>query len=106
MTYQCIDIPDALPLIDNQANIADIRDVLSFQQGHITNATHLDNQNLAHFIKEHDFDTPLIVCCYHGNSSKNAADYLAAQGFKEVYSLNGGFTQWQAMYPERCHSES
>lgn len=106
MTYKCIDIQDALPLIDKEANIVDIRDALSFQNGHMQAAVNLNNDNLESYISDNDFDTPLIVCCYHGNSSKGAADYLASQGFKEVYSLNGGFTQWQAMHPERCQSES
>lgn len=106
MTYKCLDIPDALPLIDQMANIVDIRDAVSFQNGHMANAVHLDNDNLANFINEHDFETPLIVCCYHGNSSKGAAEYLAAQGFKEVYSLNGGYTQWSALHPDRCQPES
>ena len=106
MTYTCIDIHDALPLIDKQANIVDIRDAMSFQNSHMQNAVHLSNDNLESYIKEHDSDTPLIVCCDHGNSSKGAAEYLATQGFKEVYSLNGGFTQWQALHPERCQSEN
>lgn len=106
MTFKCIDIQDALPIIDIKANIADIRDLMSFQNGHMLNAVHLSNDNLEAFVNDNDFETPLIVCCYHGNSSKGAAEYLAAQGFKDVYSLNGGFTQWQALHPERCESES
>ncbi|KJZ14740.1 thiosulfate sulfurtransferase [Marinomonas sp. S3726] len=106
MTFKCIDIQDALPIIDIKANIADIRDLISFQNGHMQNAVHLSNDNLEAFVNNNDFETPLIVCCYHGNSSKGAAEYLAAQGFKDVYSLNGGFTQWQALHPERCESES
>lgn len=106
MTFKCIDIQDALPIIEQEANIADIRDLVSFQNGHMQGAIHLSNDNLEAFVNEYDFETPLIVCCYHGNSSKGAAEYLAAQGFKEAYSLNGGFTQWQATHPERCESES
>ena len=45
------------------------------------------------------FDAPLIVACYHGNSSQSAAAYLAHQGFSEVYSLDGGFELWRATYP-------
>jgi thiosulfate sulfurtransferase len=106
MTYKCIDIQDALPIIELQANIVDIRDALSYQNGHMQNAINLNNDNIEQFINEYDFVTPLIVCCYHGNSSKGAAEYLASQGFKDVYSLNGGFTQWSALHPERCQSES
>lgn len=106
MTYKCLDIQDSLSIIDKQANIVDIRDALSFQNGHMQNAIHLSNDNIENYINEQSFDIPLIVCCYHGNSSKGAAEYLAAQGFKEVYSLNGGFTQWLSLHPECCQSES
>ncbi len=106
MTYKCIDIQDALPIIEQAANIVDIRDALSFQNGHMKNAINLNNDNIERYISEHSAETPLIVCCYHGNSSKGAAEYLASQGFKEVYSLNGGFTQWSALHPEHCQSET
>jgi thiosulfate sulfurtransferase len=51
-----------------------------------------------------DLDAPLIVCCYHGNSSQGAANYFAEQGFKNACSLDGGFEQWKVMYPEACES--
>ena len=100
--YQCIDIADELPLLEKNAHVLDIRDPANFQTGRMKNAIHLSNQNLGDYIQETDFNTPIIVCCYHGNSSKNAADYLACAGFKEVYSLNGGFTQWVSLYPDNC----
>lgn len=101
MTYKCIDITDALPLLD-KAQVVDIRDPVSFQNGRMEHAIHLTNDNIAEYIEKSDFAVPVIVCCYHGNSSKNAAEYLTSVGFKEVYSLNGGFTQWQNEHPERC----
>ena len=38
----------------------------------------------------------IIVCCYHGNSSQRAAQFLTDRGFKNVYSLNGGYEQWKS----------
>jgi len=34
------------------------------------------------------------VVCYHGISSQSAAAYLAEQGFRDTYSLDGGFEAW------------
>lgn len=102
MTYTCIDIADALPIIENDAVIIDIRDLASFETSHISNAINLTNDNVKSFITATEKQQPIIVCCYHGNSSKGAAEYLASEGFKEVYSLNGGFSQWSAMFPEQC----
>lgn len=102
MPYKCIDIADSLTLLENDAQVVDIRDPASFHNGRITNAVHLSNDNLNDYIRNTDHDKEIIVCCYHGNSSKNAAEYLAAEGFNHVYSLNGGFSQWSTMYPDRC----
>ncbi|MBJ7537011.1 thiosulfate sulfurtransferase GlpE [Marinomonas transparens] len=106
MTFTCIDIADALPIIENDAAIVDIRDAASFQTSHMINAISLHNDNVQNFIDSSEKTKPVIVCCYHGNSSKGAAEYLAAQGFQEVYSLNGGFSQWSAMFPEQCEMGS
>jgi thiosulfate sulfurtransferase len=51
-----------------------------------------------------DQQAPLIICCYHGNSSQNAAHYFSEQGCKEVYSLDGGYEQWKVLYPELCEA--
>lgn len=102
MTYTCIDISDALPIIENNAAIVDIRDLVSFETSHISSAISLTNDNVQNFIDTTEKQQPIIVCCYHGNSSKSAAEYLVSQGFKEVYSLNGGFSQWCTMFPEQC----
>ncbi|NLQ17607.1 thiosulfate sulfurtransferase GlpE [Marinomonas sp. M1K-6] len=104
MTFTCIDISDALPIIENDAVVVDIRDLTSFQNSHMTNAIRLTNDNLQDFIDRTEKSQPVIVCCYHGNSSKGAAEYLASQGFSYVYSLNGGFSQWSAMFPEQCET--
>jgi thiosulfate sulfurtransferase len=48
------------------------------------------------YIESTDKEKPLVVCCYHGNSSRGAAEYFSQQGFKEVYSMTGGFAAWPA----------
>jgi thiosulfate sulfurtransferase len=87
-------------LADNTATVVDIRDQQSFLMGHISGAIHLHNDNVEQFITNADKERPLIVCCYHGNSSQGAAGYLASQGFADVYSLDGGFELWRQRYPD------
>jgi thiosulfate sulfurtransferase len=84
---------------DSPLVIVDIRDANSFNQGHIHGAIHLSNESLAEFIRSTDPDATTVVCCYHGHSSQQAAQYLVSQDFTDVYSLDGGFTQWQSLYP-------
>lgn len=98
--FQRISADQAVKILENGANLADIRDPQSYAQGHIRGAVRLDNDNLAQFIASTDQQQPLIVCCYHGNSSQPAAAYLANVGFAEVYSLDGGFELWRQYYPE------
>ena len=79
--------------------VVDIRDPQSFAASHISGSQHLDNHSLHDFITKADLDQPLVVVCYHGNSSQSAAAYLAHQGFAEVYSLDGGFEAWRREFP-------
>lgn len=88
------------------AALVDIRDPQSFAAGHISGSRHLDNHSLPDFIAQADLDQPLIVACYHGNSSQSAAAYLVGQGFAEVYSLDGGFELWRSLYPQETSSLS
>lgn len=98
--FKRIDSTTAHDLRASGAVVVDIRDPHSFANGHIPGARHLDNHSLADFIAGADLDAPLLVICYHGNSSQSAAAFLAHQGFAEVYSIDGGFELWRAVYPD------
>ncbi|WP_286264167.1 thiosulfate sulfurtransferase GlpE [Thalassotalea atypica] len=84
--------------------VVDIRDENSYLAGHIPGAIHLTNDNIGDFMREADLDVATVVCCYHGISSQPAAEFLISQDFSEVYSLDGGFVQWQTQYPELIES--
>ncbi|GAB2791207.1 thiosulfate sulfurtransferase GlpE [Halomonas shantousis] len=84
--------------------LVDIRDPLSFAQGHIPGSRHLDNTTVGALMDEVPRDTPLVVVCYHGHSSQQAAAWLSGQGFQKVYSLDGGFTDWASRHPARVTS--
>ncbi|MAE21119.1 MAG: thiosulfate sulfurtransferase GlpE [Pseudomonadota bacterium] len=103
MSFTCISANDAKALLDNDdLSIADIRDGMAYAMGHIKGASHVDNSSLEGFMAHAAKDAPLLVCCYHGNSSKSAADFFADQGYQEVYSLDGGYEMWKVVAPELC----
>ncbi len=79
--------------------IVDIRDPQSFALSHMPTATHLSNDNFATFLASTPKQTPVVVVCYHGISSQQAASVIAAQGFSEVYSMDGGFEAWRQQQP-------
>ncbi|NMH59818.1 thiosulfate sulfurtransferase GlpE [Alteromonas ponticola] len=82
-----------------EVTVVDIRDPQSFGQSHMPGATHLSNDNFAAFLSSTPKHTPVVVVCYHGISSQQAARVIAAQGFAEVYSMDGGFEAWRQQQP-------
>lgn len=91
---QWLDAEESLTLVD-------IRDPLSFAQGRIPGSRHLDNASVGPLLEEMPRERPVVVVCYHGHSSQQAAAWLAGQGYAQVYSLDGGFTDWAARHPTR-----
>lgn len=101
--FKRISAQQAKDMIDAGAvTLIDIRDEASFQAGHMSNSIHVDHQSVQGFIQDADLDIPLIVCCYHGNSSQSAAQFFIDKDFSDVYSLDGGYTDWCVQYPELC----
>ncbi|MCE8016304.1 thiosulfate sulfurtransferase GlpE [Halomonas sp. MCCC 1A17488] len=86
---------------DTSLTLVDIRDPTSFAGGHIPGSRHLDNDSVAALFEAAPRERPLVVVCYHGHSSQQAAAWLAGQGFSEVYSLDGGFSEWEYRLPGR-----
>jgi len=85
-----------------QAVVVDIRDAGSFSTGAIKGSQPLTNDNVQTFVEQTDKQLPVVVCCYHGNSSQSAAQFLVEQGFSDVYSLQGGYELWKTVCPEHC----
>lgn len=98
--FKRISVTDANQLIEQgHVVVADIRDDQSFTAGHVKNSFHLSNATMVSFSQKVDFETPVLVFCYHGNSSQGAAQYLVNQGYEEVYSVDGGFEMWKQNFP-------
>lgn len=101
--YARISAEDAYQkMLDSKITFIDIRDDASYKAAHICDALHLAEADIPSFVEHTDKTVPLIVCCYHGNMSQSAGSWLAEKGFNEVYSLDGGFAEWSARYPDEC----
>ena len=95
MAYRTISTEDARQLLsDETVTVLDIRDPVSFSDGHIDNALHAESIDMNKFLAEENKNKPLLVYCYHGVSSQSAAAFLIEKGFTQVYSLEGGYTAW------------
>lgn len=79
------------------AQIVDVRTPGEFAGGHIANALNYD-WNSGNFESDEaklDKSKPVFVYCLSGGRSAAAAKKLRADGFKEVYELNGGMMKWR-----------
>jgi len=108
MEFKRIDIQEARALLDaapeNGLQVIDIRDEQSYANGHISSALHIDNSSVQPFVESADTTKPLLVYCYHGNTSQSAAAYFGEQGFEEAYSMDGGFSDWVVNFTDKIEA--
>lgn len=80
-----------------QAAVIDLRDQAEFRKGHIVDAINIPYAKLNDRIGELDNlrERPVILVCKLGQYSSAAGKQLMQQGFKQVYRLSGGISEWQ-----------
>ena len=82
-------------LPDVTAMLLDCRDLKDYRAGHIENAMHLHEGLKESLLKKGDRNKTLIIYCYYGHASEHLAEMFGDFGFKNVYSLQGGFAAWK-----------
>ena len=88
---------DAVRLMNQGALLVDVRSREEFESGHVIDARHLPQDEVAgagESLKKYR-DKPVIVCCESGMRSGAAARVLKAQGFTNVLNLRGGLGAWR-----------
>jgi rhodanese-related sulfurtransferase len=75
--------------------VFDIRDPTSFARGHLDTAQPVSDAILQRLIKSRQPQRPVLVYCYHGNSSRSMCEFIAGFGFERVYNLAGGWQAWE-----------
>ncbi|MBU2979850.1 thiosulfate sulfurtransferase GlpE [Alteromonas sp. C1M14] len=96
--FQHISIQDAAERLEEFV-IVDIRDPQSFAAGHMPTALNLNNENFADFLAATPPEKQVLVVCYHGVSSQQAANVIVQQGYETVFSMDGGFEAWKLTQP-------
>jgi len=79
--------------------LIDTRTPQEFKEGYIKGAVNADWQNEKQFteqVSKLDKAAPVYVYCFSGIRSGKAADWLAANGFKDIINLEGGIKAWKA----------
>jgi thiosulfate sulfurtransferase len=96
LKYHNINVADCEQLIQQREPlILDCRDVKNYQAGHLENALHVHDGLKESLIKRGDKQRCLLIYCYHGHASQHLAEFFSDFGFKDVYSLEGGYAAWQ-----------
>lgn len=96
MPYISVEPVEAQKLIqESEITILDMRDLNSFNGGHIPGAVPANDFAIEALIKKNNKSANILVYCYLGNSSRDLSSFLTKLGFKNVYNLIGGFTAWK-----------
>jgi rhodanese-related sulfurtransferase len=93
--FRRIDVATARDIMGRgDALVLDVRDADSYKRGHIAGSALATKENFQSYLSDTPKEKPLIICCYHGNSSQTYAKLFADLGFADVYSLDGGYEAW------------
>lgn len=96
-TFKNLAISQATQFIaEKKPVILDCRDLKDYRAGHLENAMHLHEKLRDSLILKGDKTQPFLIYCYHGHASQHVAEMFSDFGFQEVYSLDEGYTGWQA----------
>jgi thioredoxin len=82
----------------SNAIIVDVRTPEEYASGHIAHAINI-NWNSNEFkteISKIDKNKPVFIYCLSGGRSSAAASHMLADGFKEIYELQGGMLKWRS----------
>ena len=74
--------------------MVDVRTDLEISRGFIQGAVRLPLHLLPMRLHEFDSALPIVFYCQLGGRSAQAAAFAVAQGFTEVYNLQGGIRAW------------
>ncbi len=79
--------------------LLDIRTDKEYGQGHIPGAVHVPLADIGDRVKKLKKDKDLVVYCDNGNRSIWAIKRLMGMGYKNLYSLKGGYNAWKRTHP-------
>jgi rhodanese-related sulfurtransferase len=84
---------EAHKMIDEGAQLVDVRADHEWEAGRIAGATHVPLPDLPQRLGEIDKEQPVVVYCRGGNRSSMAASALAEAGFEAV-KMSEGIVGW------------
>ncbi|MET0281173.1 MAG: rhodanese-like domain-containing protein [Steroidobacteraceae bacterium] len=98
LSYAAVQPQEAIQLMNQGAQLYDLRDAAAYAAGHINGARHLDatQQGKAAEVLKKFRERLLILYCEDGVGSTALTRQLHAAGFTKVFNLRGGLAHWRA----------
>ncbi|AGB33459.1 Rhodanese-like protein [Natrinema pellirubrum DSM 15624] len=85
---------------DEEFDLIDIRDDEDYAEGHLPEAEHLTIDELEDTVVDRDWADDVVVYCYIGQTSVQAARLIEEYGDAErVASMAGGYDAWEPLDP-------
>mmetsp|Transcript_3406 Transcript_3406/g.4988 ORF Transcript_3406/g.4988 Transcript_3406/m.4988 type:complete len:129 (-) Transcript_3406:111-497(-) len=97
-TITVISTEEMQTLIDlENVQLVDVRTSEEHNKGHIANSQNIDfnSPTFEDDIAKLDKEKPVILYCQKGGRSAKCAIKMLEAGFKKIYDLKGGFSEWQ-----------
>jgi rhodanese-related sulfurtransferase len=97
LAYAALRPQEVIQLMNQGAQLYDLRNADAFAAGHINGAKHLDpgqHANAADQLKRFK-DRLLVLTCESGSASTALTRQLHAAGFTKVFNLRGGLAAWR-----------
>jgi rhodanese-related sulfurtransferase len=95
---------EAYELIQNNSNnpdfvILDVRTLEEYRHGHLSNAIIIDyyNETFRNELDELDKEKTYLIYCRTGRRTGETKIIMEDLGFKSVFNMLGGITQWELL---------
>ena len=87
---------EAYAMVDQRSDLflLDVRTFGEYQQARLDGARLIPIDQFAKRLAEVPKDRPVLVYCAVGSRSAQVVNYLARQGYPEIYNLSGGIYAW------------
>ena len=96
-TFETIKASDLQHMLNSSEKftLVDIREADTYQRGHIAGAVNLPFSSFEEKYQQLKPDDKIVLVCYSGSTSQQAAQFLLEKGYKKVSSVAGGMEAWQ-----------
>ncbi len=93
-----VSVTEAKKAIEDKkdAQFIDVRTIEEYAGGHAVGAKNLPLDKLKADLAELDKNKPVYVICETGRRSQKGSEILQKAGFKDIYNITGGTSEWKS----------